>query len=120
MQSTKHSHTYNNSTGSPNVTELVFDPSNLTLTCISTGGPATTVTWRKNCAVVEVDGTMYHQSQRVTSYEKATYESTLKISSQNITDYDVPFSCHVTNSRGNSYMNVTVEGTSKHTIKKMF
>ena len=27
---------------------VTFDPSQLTLTCISTGGPATTVTWTRN------------------------------------------------------------------------
>ena len=63
--------------GSPIITGLLYNRSTLTLTCTSTGGPATTVTWRKNGAVVEVDGTTYHQSQRVVNTTTATYENFL-------------------------------------------
>ena len=35
---------------------MTFDPSQLTLTCISTGGPATTVTWTRDSTTV-IQGT---------------------------------------------------------------
>ena len=63
--------------GSPSITGLLYNRSTVTLTCTSTGGPATTVTWRKNGAVLEVDGTIYHQSQRVVNARTATYENIL-------------------------------------------
>ena len=98
-------------TGSPSVTSLVFDRELFRLTCISTAGPATTVTWMKNGAVVEVDGTTYQLEQRVTNYERASYENVLTIRSPNITDYISLLSCNVTNSRGASSSTVTLQGT---------
>ena len=58
--------------GSPSIAGLLYNRSTLTLTCTSTGGPATTVTWRKNGVAVEVDGTIYHQSQRVVGHTRIT------------------------------------------------
>ena len=95
--------------GSPSITGLLYNRSTLTLTCTSTGGPATTVTWRKNGAVVEGDGTTYHQSQRVVDTRTATYENTL--SSGVAANFIGTFSCTVTNSRGSpGTKSVTLNG----------
>ena len=95
--------------GSPSITGLLYNRSTLTLTCTSTGGPATAVTWRKNGAVVEVDGTIYHQSQRVVDTRTATYENIL--SSSVAANFIGTFSCTVTNSRGSpSTSSVTLNG----------
>ena len=87
--------------GSPSITGLLYNQSTLTLTCTSTGGPATTVTWRKNGAVVEVDGTTYHQSQRVVNTTTATYENFLVL----LRDPDKVtgnYTCFVGNKRANA------------------
>ena len=89
---------YPENSGSPSIASLLYNRSTLILTCTSTGGPATTVTWRKNGAVVEVDRTTYHQSQRVVDTRTATYENTL--SSGVAANFIGTFSCTVTNSRG--------------------
>ena len=96
--------------GSPSITGLHYNrfTLTLTLTCTSTGGPATAVTWRKNGAVVEVDGTTYHQSQRVVDTRTATYENTL--SSNVDANFAGNFTCTVTNSRGSSTKSVTLNG----------
>ena len=94
--------------GAPSITGLVFNRSTLTLTCSSTGGPATTVTWRKNGAVVEVDGTTYHQSQRVVDTTTATYDNIL--SSADIANFMGTFTCSVSNSRGGSDRSATLNG----------
>ena len=96
--------------GSPSITDLLYNrfTLTLTLTCTSTGGPATTVTWRKNGAVVEVDGTTYHQSQRVVNTRTATYESTL--SSNVDANFVGNFTCTVSNSKGSSTKSVTLNG----------
>ena len=94
--------------GSPSITSLVYNPSTLTLTCTSTGGPATTVTWRKNGAVVEVDGTTYDQSQRVVDTRTATYDNVL--SSADIANFVGMFSCSVNNSRGGSDRSAALNG----------
>ena len=87
--------------GSPSITGLLYNRSTLTLTCTSTGGPATTVTWRKNGAVVEVDGTTYHQSQMVVNTTTATYENFLVL----LRDPDKVtgnYTCFVGNKRANA------------------
>ena len=94
--------------GSPSITGLLYNRSTLTLTCTSTGGPATTVTWRKNGAVVEVDGTIYHQSQRVVDTSTATYENTL--SSTTNVNFVGNFTCSVSNSRGNANQSKVLRG----------
>ena len=94
---------------SPSITGLLYDRFTLTLTCTSSGGPATTVTWRKNGAVVEVDGTSYHQSQRVVNTTTATYENTL--SSTTNANFVGNFTCSVSNSRGGGDRSVFLAGT---------
>ena len=37
--------------------EVTFDSDQLTLTCISTGGPATTVTWTRDSTTTVTEGT---------------------------------------------------------------
>ena len=94
--------------GSPSITGLLYNRSILTLTCTSTGGPATTVTWRKNGAVVEVDGTTYHQSQSVVDTRTATYENTL--SSGVAANFAGTFTCSVSNTRGNRDKSTFIAG----------
>ena len=84
--------------GSPTITGLVYNRSTLTLTCTSTGGPATTVTWRKNGALVEVDGTSYSQSKQVIDSAMGTYNSQLTFGDQSSAVGN--FYCTVSNSRG--------------------
>ena len=98
--------------GSPSITGLLYNRSTLTLTCTSSGGPATTVTWGKNGAVVEVDGSTYNQSQGVVNTTTATYENTL--SSANISNFLGTFTCSVSNSRGGSDRNTALNGNRKN------
>ena len=84
--------------GSPSITGLLYNRSTLTLTCTSTGGPATTVTWRKNGAAVEVDGTSYSQSKQVINSTMGTYNSQLTFGDQSSAMGN--FYCTVSNSRG--------------------
>ena len=81
--------------GSPSISDMNFDSGNQTLTCTSSGGPATTVTWRRNCLVVQNSV----QNQLVTSTTSATYENTLILNGANI---DGVYTCSVKNSRGYS------------------
>ena len=39
---------------------MVYNATSHTLTCISAGSPATTVIWRRNGVVIDVDGDVYH------------------------------------------------------------
>ena len=82
-------------TGSPSITSLLFDRNSTTLTCTSTGGPPTTITWRKNG--VPVDRFLYKESQRLVDAVEATYQSVLF--SDNVTDFVGNFTCEISNVR---------------------
>ena len=82
-------------TGSPSITSLLFDSNSTTLTCTSTGGPPTTVSWRKNG--VTVDLSIYEQSQRLVDAESATYQSVLF--NDIVTNFVGTFTCEISNVR---------------------
>ena len=82
--------------GSPSITSLLFDKNTTTLICTSTGGPPTTVTWRKDG--VPVDLSLYEQSQRLIDAVETTYQSVLF--NDNITNFvDTSFTCEISNAR---------------------
>jgi maltoporin len=83
-------------TGVPTVNDV--SASGLNVTCASSGGPATSVTWRRNCAVLP-NNAMYQQTQTVTQTQTATYQNMLMIDST-VTDTDGVYTCSVTNARG--------------------
>ena len=83
----------------------MFDRNSTTLTCISTGGPPTTVTWRKNG--VPVDLSLYEQSQRLVDAVEATYQSVLF--NDNITNFVGTFTCELSNVRVTVPVQDTVE-----------
>ena len=84
-------------TGSPTISGVTLSNDSKTLTCTSTGGPATTVVWRQNCIILQKNDTNYMQNQTVISTLTATYENTLVSSSANS---DGVYTCSVSNSRG--------------------
>jgi len=79
---------------------LVYNETTRSLTCTSTGGPATTVTWRKDGAVITLNAT-YQQTQVVTDPVTGTYQTVLTID-QSVTDIFGTYSCTVGNTRGTS------------------
>ena len=88
--------------GAPNVTELTFDRESKTLTCTSTGGPATTVTWTKDGAVI-TPNTTHQQTQMIVDTVGGIYRNTLTIA-QSVAGHNLYglYSCMVENSRGSS------------------
>ena len=89
--------------GAPNVTGLTFDRESRTLTCTSTGGPATTVTWTKGGAVI-THNTTHQQTQMIVDSVEGIYQNMLTIA-QSVAErniYDTRYNCMVENSRGKS------------------
>ena len=85
-------------TGSPTIPgDLVFSRPDLTLTCVSNGGPASEVVWTRDGATVS---TGYTLTQTVTNTATATYENVLAATT--IADLVGTFTCTVSNSRGTS------------------
>ena len=80
---------------------LTADPPEFILFCVSTGGPATTVTWtRDGAAATGVT------SQTVTSSLTATYFNTLTVTGRLPGNYQ----CSVTNDRSTAVRTLTVQG----------
>ena len=102
-------------TGLPVVTDAitfsqseVFDPLSpqFTLTCVSTGGPATTVTWTRDGATVSYNAA-HVLTQTVTDLVNVNYSNVLTVTGREPGTYQ----CSVTNDRGsNSSQKLDVKG----------
>ena len=96
--------------GSPTVTSLTFDDQSRTLTCTSTGGPATTVTWRRDGVVIILNAT-HQQTKRLVDNVTSTYQIVLTIDpSVGQSDIVGTYNCTVKNDRGDSSRTVVVTG----------
>ena len=98
--------------GSPNITNLTYNDQTRTLTCTSTGGPATTVTWRRDGAVITLNAT-HQQTKEVVDPVEGTYQTVLNIDpSVGQSDIVGTYNCTVENARGVSSETVVVPGKS--------
>ena len=96
-------------TGSPSISgDISYSRVDQTLTCTSTGGPATTVVWRQNCVVIQKHDSNYIQSQTVGNTQTATYNNTLNIVGANAMVSDGVYTCSVSNSRGSASSSVGI------------
>ena len=73
---------------------LTADPPVFTLACVSTGGPATTVTWTRDGAAVSYDAN-HVLTQTVTDQFTATYSNVLTVTGREPGSYQ----CSVSNDR---------------------
>ena len=80
------------------------------LVCISTGGPATLVSWIQNGEVIPENTTSYTESQQIVDTVNSIYRAELTGITSNA--FLGTFECVVENSRGESRMNITLEGKS--------
>ncbi|MCG8624552.1 MAG: immunoglobulin domain-containing protein, partial [Proteobacteria bacterium] len=77
-----------------------YDRTSQTITCTSTGGPATDVTWSKdNINITLTTGNLYEHSQIIINTTSATYENRLRIVDKS-SEVAGNYTCQVTNSRG--------------------
>ena len=98
--------------GSPSVTSLVYDNQSRTFTCTSTGGSATTVTWRRDGAVITLNAT-YQQTKTITDNSTSTYQTVLTIGGQN--DIVGTYNCTVENAQGGSSATVVISSNGEWT-----
>ena len=96
------------SIGSPNVTNVGYNSQSGTLTCTSTGGPATTVIWRKDGVVITLNAT-HQQTKRLVDPVASTYQTVLTIDPSVDQGRIVgSYCCTVENARGRSSVMVIV------------
>ena len=79
---------------------ITFDRANLTLTCISAGGPATTVNWTRDNQLLQFNDSPFSHIQVVSDLVMSTYLNILKASA--ISDLVGNLSCVVANRKGTS------------------
>ena len=99
--------------GSPNVTNLTVNNQSRTFTCTSTGGPAATVTWRRDWVVITLNAT-HQQTKRIIDNSTSTYQTVLTID-LSVSQSDIPgiYSCTVENARGRSSRAVVIPGNGE-------
>ncbi len=84
---------------------MSYNRSSQTITCTSTGGPATSVTWTRDNTPLNVDGTTYQHSQIITDTNTSTYENRLTILGD-----DGIYVCIVSNAVGNDASEIKITG----------
>ena len=85
----------------PTITDLTYDEESHTLTCVSTGSPATTVSWMRDGLSID-DSTHYTMTQTVTDRASSTYSNALRISEGVPGGVAGTYTCTVSNELGNS------------------
>ena len=92
------------------MTSLTYDEQSRTLTCTSTGGPATIVSWRRNGIVINL-GATYQQTKTLIDSATGTYQTVLTIDpSLHYSLVVGTYNCTVENDRGESSETVVVPG----------
>ena len=91
----------------PSIVSLTLESSasSSTLTCTSTGSPATTVLWTRNGQPVSIDETTYKLTQTVTDRAASTYENVLTINQPLNNIHGSNFTCTVSNTLGSNTSN---------------
>ena len=100
--------------GRPNITEFKFDRESRTLTCTSTGGPATNVTWTKDGAVI-TPSTTHQQTQMIVDTVRSIYQNKLSVAEH----LNGLYSCTVENSRGSSNRSEFLYGKITYIVSYM-
>jgi len=95
---------------SPNVISVTYQEEAHTLTCVSTGSPATTVSWGKDGVPLSIDGSTYQLTQTITDRVSSTYSNVLTVSETAPTGIAGTYTCTVSNDLGTDSSNVTVVG----------
>lgn len=83
-----------------NVERMEYDISSQTLTCTSSGSPATTVTWRMNGEVIHDDRVRFEKTKILNNSLNAEYLNRLKFLTS---DFNIAgITCQVSNSLSSS------------------
>ena len=87
-----------------------YDRTSQTITCTSTGGPATDVIWSKDNVNIRLTmGGLYEHSQIIITTSRATYENRLRIVDKS-SEAAGNYTCQVTNSRGGMNGSLYIQG----------
>ena len=87
-----------------------YDRTSQTITCTSTGGPATDVIWLKNNINITLTmGGLYEHSQIIINKTTAIYENRLRIVDKS-SEAAGTYTCSIINSRGGMNESLYIQG----------
>ena len=91
---------------------MKYDRASQTITCTTSGGPATDVTWFKDNEkiIMTSSGGLYKHSQVITNKISATYENRLRIVDKS-SKVAGTYTCEVSNLSGSTNETLCIQGT---------
>ena len=95
----------------PTITDLTYHEESGSVRCVSTGSPATTVSWMKDGLPID-DSTGYTHTQTVTDRANSTYSNVLRVSEGAPGRVAGTYTCTVYNELGNDTREVVAVGES--------
>ena len=98
--------------GELSTADIAYNGISNTLVCTSTGGPATTVTWRKDNDAIDI-GPGFNTLQIITNTTEATYENVLQLNGT-LDGIIGSYSCNVSNVKSTQVAVYTIQG--KHSF----
>ena len=99
-----------NTIGNVTNISIQYDKTSQTITCASTGGPATDVTWSKDNENIRLSmGGLYEHSQIIINTTTAIYENRLRISDKS-SGVAGNYTCQVKNSKGSINESLYIQG----------
>ena len=93
----------------PQITDILYDMDSSQLICISTGGPASDVTWLRDDMIIP-DSADYPRSQSIVDTERAEYRNVL---GGPASSFQGNFTCIVENVRGRASGFLVLDGEWK-------
>ena len=90
---------------------MKYDRVSQTMTCTTSGGPATDVTWFKDNEkiIMTSSGGLYEHSQVITNKTSATYENRLRIVDKS-SKVAGTYTCEVSNPSGSTNKTLCIQG----------
>ena len=100
----------------PTISSLTYQEESRTLTCVSTGSPATTVSWMRDGQPLIIDDSTYHLTQTITGRSSSTYSNVLTVSETAPSGVAGTYTCNVTNDLGSDSMQVVAVGKCEECV----
>ena len=84
-----------------------------TITCTSTGGPASDFAWIKDGQSITLSDNVYQKNQIIIDTQTGKYQNTLVLATTSILDFNSMYECIVKNSIGSQNASVELKGKLK-------
>ena len=97
-------------TDPPTIVDMEYDEESRSVRCISTGSPATVVTWMKDGVIIDESSTDYTLTQTITNRATSTYNNIVTVNEGAPGGVTGTYICTVTNDLGTATGQVVAVG----------